>query len=76
MFGSGTGSFEEFEMTTTTTTARQPGENVPWYSRPAQDVLALSLPAPAVVATDKLIQLSRRRKARTGQSAELTPTGS
>ena len=25
---------------TTTTTARQPGENVPWYSLPAQDVIA------------------------------------
>src|SRR5580704_7247268 len=35
----GTRSFEEFEMTTTTT-ARQPGENVPWYSLPAEDVIA------------------------------------
>jgi Ca2+-transporting ATPase len=25
---------------TTTTTARQPGENVPWYALPAQDVTA------------------------------------
>ncbi|HJZ03764.1 MAG TPA: cation transporting ATPase C-terminal domain-containing protein, partial [Streptosporangiaceae bacterium] len=38
-------------------------------------VLALSLLAPAVVATDKLIQLSRQRKARTAQSAVLTPAG-
>jgi Ca2+-transporting ATPase len=33
-------------------------------------VLALSLIAPAVVAGDKAIQLSRQRKAQTGQSAE------
>jgi Cation transporter/ATPase, N-terminus len=39
MFGSGTGSFEAFEMTTATT-ARQSGENVPWYSRPTQNVIA------------------------------------
>jgi hypothetical protein len=39
-------------------------------------VLARSLIAPAVVATDKLIQLSRQRKVRTAQGAELTPTGS
>jgi len=34
-------------------------------------VLALSLVAPAVVGADKLIQLSRQRKASTAQSAEL-----
>jgi hypothetical protein len=38
-------------------------------------VLALSLLAPAVVATDELIQLSRQRKARTVQGAELTSQG-
>jgi len=34
-------------------------------------VLALSLLAPGVVAADKAIQLSRQRKAQTGQGAEL-----
>jgi Ca2+-transporting ATPase len=33
-------------------------------------VLALSLPAPAVVAVDKVLQLRRQREARTAQSAE------
>jgi hypothetical protein len=34
-------------------------------------VLALSLVAPGVVAADKAIQLSRQRKAQTGQGPEL-----